>query len=82
MASRDIVVRIEEGLLEAISRSAEEQGVAPDDVIALAVRRYFGSRGLGLLAELAEQGPDGMSEAEAIAAARREVRAHRANVKH
>jgi hypothetical protein len=78
MTRRAATIEVDEQLLEALRRAAADDGVAPDDLVEEALRRYFGLRGLAVLAELAEQrrGSE-LSEDEAMQLAVAEVRAVR-----
>jgi hypothetical protein len=79
MTRRAATIEVDEQLLEALRRAAADDGVAPDDLVEEALRRYFGLRGLAVLDELAEQrGASELSEDEAMQLAVAEVRAVRA----
>ena len=79
MARRPTTIEVDEQLLDALRRAAADDGVAPDDLVEEALRRYFGLRGLAVLDELTEKrrGPE-LTEDEAMALAVAEVRAVRA----
>ena len=82
MARRSLSVEVDERLLEALRRASESDGVAPDEVVEQALRRYFGLRGLAILADIEEsQGARGATppdDDEWIDQAVAEVRAYRA----
>lgn len=81
MARRPLTVELEESLVEAVTRTAADDGVAPDDLVGEALRRYFGLRGLAILKDVAEaQSAESIrsDEQEVMALAVEEVRAHRA----
>ena len=79
MTRRAATIEVDEQLLDALRRAAADDGVAPDDLVEEALRRYFGLRGLAVLDELGEQ-PRGaeLSDEAAMALAVAEVRAVRA----
>jgi hypothetical protein len=79
MARRPTTIEVDEQLLDALRRAAADDGVAPDDLVEEALRRYFGLRGLAVLDELREKrrGPE-LTKDEAMALAVAEVRAVRA----
>jgi hypothetical protein len=79
VARRPATIEVDEQLLDALRRAAADDGVAPDDLVEEALRRYFGLRGLAVLDELREQrpGPE-LTEDEAMTLAVAEVRAVRA----
>jgi hypothetical protein len=79
MARRPTTIEVDEQLLDALHRAASDDGVAPDDLVEEALRRYFGLRGLAVLDELMEErrGPE-LTADEAMAVAVTEVRAVRA----
>ena len=76
MASRELVIRLDENLIEAVARTAADDHVSADSVVEDALRRYFGIRGLAVLADLADASGDGgpLSEEEAMATALAEIR--------
>jgi hypothetical protein len=78
MARRPTTIEVDEQLLDALRRAAADDGVAPDDLVEEALRRYFGFRGLAVLDELTEKrrAPE-LTEDEAMALAVAEVRAVR-----
>jgi len=78
MARRPTTIEVDEQLLDALRRAAADDGVAPDDLVEEALRRYFGLRGLAVLDELTEKcrEPE-LTEDEAMALAVAEVRAVR-----
>jgi hypothetical protein len=81
---RELSVRIEERLLDAVRRAAIDDDVDPDAVVEQALRRYFGLRGLMVLDDTATANPGGdrrLSEDKAIKLAVREVRAERAGTR-
>jgi len=81
MARRETTFRLEEALLETVGRTASGDGVAPDEVIEEALRRYFGLRGLSVLEEIsAQQAQNGvqLSEDAAMRIALDEIQAMRA----
>ena len=82
MARRELSVEVEERLLDALRRASLSDGVAPDEVVEEALRRYFGLRGLAVLTDIEESQrardvtpPD---DDELLAEAVAEVRAYRA----
>jgi hypothetical protein len=79
MTRRAATIEVDEQLLEALRRAAADDGVAPDDLVEEALRRYFGLRGLAVLDELREErrGPE-LTDDEAMDLAVAEVRAARA----
>jgi hypothetical protein len=79
MARRPARIEVDEQLLDALRRVAADDGVAPDDVVDEALRRYFGLRGLAVLDELREQrrGTE-LTDDDAMAVAVTEVRTARA----
>ena len=79
MTKRAATIEVDEQLLDALRRAAANDGVAPDDLVEEALRRYFRLRGLAVLDELGEQ-PRGaeLSDEAATALAVAEVRAVRA----
>jgi hypothetical protein len=79
MARRRATIDVDEQLLDALRRVAADDGVAPDDLVDEALRRYFGLRGIAVLDELREQrrGAE-LTDDEAMALAVTEVRAARA----
>ena len=81
MTRRELSVRIEESLLDAVQRAAVDDDVDADAVVEQALRRYFGLRGRMVLDDSEAADPGGhrrLSEDEAIELAVREVRAYRA----
>lgn len=82
MARRELSVEVEERLLDALRRASASDGVAPDEVVEEALRRYFGLRGLAVLADIDESqrvhGVTPPDDDELLAEAVAEVRAHRA----
>jgi hypothetical protein len=79
MTRRTATVEVDEQLLDSLTRAAADDGVAPDDLLEEALRRYFGLRGIAVLDELREapRGPK-LTDDEAMALAIAEVRAVRA----
>ena len=82
MARRALSIEVDERLLAALHRASESDGVAPDEVVEQALRRYFGLRGLAVLADIQEsQGAQGATppdDDELMDQAVAEVRAYRA----
>jgi len=81
MVRRATTVELDEALLDVLRRVATDEGVAQDDLIEEAIRRYFGLRGLALLDEIAEAqtaGGIGLGDEEAMELAVSELRAQRA----
>ena len=64
-----------------MARAAEDDGVAPDQLVEEALRRYFGLRGLAVMDELASareaRGPN-LTDDEAMEIAVAEIKAQRA----
>lgn len=54
MARRPTTVEIDEGILDALGRTAREDGRREDEVVEEALRGYFGLRGMGVLDEIAD----------------------------
>lgn len=81
MTRRQATIEPDEELLAALTRAATEDGVAPDDLVEEALRRYFGLRGLAVMDELAsareERGPR-LTDDEAMQIAVAEIKAQRA----
>jgi hypothetical protein len=81
MSRRQATIEVDEELLAALSRAAADDGVAPDDLLEEALRRYFGLRGLAVMDELATsrepRGPH-LTDDEAMDLAVAEVKASRA----
>ncbi|MGH8998394.1 MAG: hypothetical protein ACRDY7_03290 [Acidimicrobiia bacterium] len=77
---RRVTLNLEEQLLESIRRVALDEGVPEEQVLEEALRRYFGLRGLALLADLEQRqaGREQLSDEEAMALAVSELRAMRA----
>jgi hypothetical protein len=80
MARRVLSVELDESLVDAVTRTAADEGVAPDEVVGEALKQYFGLRGSAVLDELigAQGAVVSLSEEEAVALAVAEVRASRA----
>lgn len=82
MARRELSVEVEERLLDALRRASASDGVAPDEVVEEALRRYFGLRGLAVLADIEEsqraRGVTPPDDDELLAQAVAEVRTYRA----
>ncbi len=81
MARRPTTVELDEGVLDALRRAARAEGRLEAEVVEEALRRYFGLRGLAVLADIAEtQAANDVSirEEEAMALAVEELRALRA----
>ena len=81
MARRPTTVELDEGVLDALRRAARAEGRLEAEVVEEALRRYFGLRGLAVLAEIAEtqEASDvSIPEEEAMALAVEELRALRA----
>ena len=82
---KPVTLNVDEQLLEAVRRAAADEGVAQEDLLEEALRRYFGLRGLAVLDEIAEhQRAEGisLSDDDAMALAVSEVRAARAERRH
>jgi hypothetical protein len=79
MARRVGTVEVDERLLETLRRAAADDGVAPDELVEEALRRYFGLRGIAVLDELRDKrvGRE-LSDDEAMELAVAEVREVRA----
>lgn len=81
MTRRPATIELDEELLAALARAATGDGVAPDDLVEEALRRYFGLRGLAVMDELAsareERGPR-LPDDEAMKLAVAEIKAQRA----
>ena len=54
MARRPTTVELDEGILDALGRTAREDGRPEDEVVEEALRGYFGLRGMGVLDEIAD----------------------------
>jgi len=81
MSRRETTLEVDEDLLSALQRAAADDGVAPDELLDEALRRYFGLRGIAVLDDLVERGSvpdDALTDDEAMAIAIDEVRAARA----
>ncbi len=75
---RRLAVDLDEQLSDALRRAAVEDKTTEEQVVADALRRYFGLRGLAVLDEIAERQTDRPpSDDEAIALAVDELRAFR-----
>lgn len=82
---KPVTLNVDEQLLDAIRRAAEDEGVAQEDLLEEALRRYFGLRGLAVLDELADRRrAEGnvMTDEDAMALAVSEVRAARNERRH
>lgn len=88
MARRPTTVEIDEGILDALGRTAREDGRPEDEVVEEALRGYFGLRGMGVLDEIADaqvaagvvlEDDDAMELAVAELRAARAERARRAS---
>lgn len=81
MARQTLSVDLDERILNALSRAAVADGVRPDEVVAEALSRYFGLRGLAVMADIRDsqrvQGIDPPDGEELMATAVSEVRAYR-----
>ena len=81
MTRRQATIEVDEELLGALARAAEDDGVAPDELVEEALRRYFGLRGLAVMDELASaneaRGPR-LTDDEVMAMAVAEIKAQRA----
>jgi hypothetical protein len=81
MTRRQTTIAVDEELLGAVARAAEDDGVAPDELVEEALRRYFGLRGLAVMDELASSreasGPH-LTDDEAMEMAVAEIKAQRA----
>ena len=82
MARRELSVELDERILDALRRASTSDGVAPDELVEEALRRYFGLRGLAVLADIEEsQQAEGLTppdDDELMAQAVAEVRTYRA----
>ena len=80
MSRRQATIEVDEELLAALSRAAADDGVAPEDLLEEALRRYFGLRGLAVMDELATARTRGtrLTDDEAMDLAVAEVKASRA----
>jgi hypothetical protein len=76
---RPATIEVDEQLLDALRRAADDDGVDPDDLLEEALRRYFGLRGIAVLDDLrdARRGPE-LTDDQAMELAVAEVRAVRA----
>lgn len=80
MPRRHTTIELDEQLFAALSRVSADNGVAPDDLLEEALRRYFGLRGLAVMDELAtsrDSGGPRVTDEEAMELAVAEIRAHR-----
>lgn len=81
MARQQTTIAVDGELLGAVARAAEDDGVAPDELVEEALRRYFGLRGLAVMDELASsreaRGPH-LTDDEAMEIAVSEIKAQRA----
>jgi hypothetical protein len=79
MASRELVIRLDENLIGAVAKTAADDNVSPDSVVENALRRYFGLRGLAVLADVTDASQHGgqLSDEEAVALALAEIRSQR-----
>jgi hypothetical protein len=81
MARRALTVELDASLVDVITRTAADDGVAPDELVGEALRRYFGLRGLAILEDVAQAQAAAVlrqGEDEVMALAVEEVRAYRA----
>jgi len=81
MARRPLTVELDENLVDVVTRTAADDGVAPDELVGEALRRYFGLRGLVVLEDVAQAQAAALlrpDEAEVMALAVEEIRAYRA----
>ncbi len=81
MARRPTTVEIDEGILDALGRTARGDGRPEDEVVEEALRGYFGLRGIGMLDKIADaQAAAGVAldDDEAMQLAVAELRAARA----
>jgi len=81
MARRPATIEVDERLLDALTRAAADEGVAPDELVEEALRRYFGLRGLAVMDDLRDRRRNervDLSDEEAMDLAVAEVRAQRA----
>jgi hypothetical protein len=69
-------VDLDERLWEAVQRAAADDGVAEQDLIEEALRRYFGLRGAALLDEIADA-VEPLGDDDAMTLAISEIRAAR-----
>lgn len=76
---KPVTLSLDEQLLEAIRQAAADDGVPEERVFEEALRRYFGLRGLTVLAEIADRQSeaDRLSDEEAMGLAVAELRALR-----
>jgi hypothetical protein len=77
MSRRQATLEVDEELLSVLQRAAAEDGVAPDELLDEALRRYFGLRGLAVLDDLLIR-ESTLTEEEAMTFAVGEVSAARA----
>jgi len=82
MVRRELSVQLDERLVETIDRAAATDQVAPDTLVEEALRRYFGLRGLAILADIDQsQQQHGIvppADEQLLARAVAEVRTYRA----
>jgi hypothetical protein len=75
-----LTVNVDEHVLDALRRAAAREGVAEDELVDEALRRWFGLRGLAVLddvAERPERSGGRLDDEAAMELAVREVRAAR-----
>jgi hypothetical protein len=75
-----LTVNVDEHVLDALRRAAAREGVAEDELVDEALRRWFGLRGLAVLddvAERQERSGGRLDDEAAMELAVREVRAAR-----
>lgn len=82
MARRKLSVQLDEQLIGTIDRAAATDHVSPDAVVEEALRRYFGLRGLAVMADIEQSQREGgivpLDDDELLAEVVAEVRAYRA----
>lgn len=77
-----LTVSVDDNVLDALRRAAAEDGVAEDEVVDEALRRWFGLRGLVVLDDIADRSVrsgDRVDDDDAVALALQEVRTARAS---
>lgn len=82
VARRQLSVQLDEKLIETIDRAAARDHVGRDSVVEESLRRYFGLRGLAVLADIRQSRRERRiappRDEELLVQAVTEVRAHRA----
>jgi hypothetical protein len=61
-ARREVVVRLDDSLADAVAKAASDEGVPADAVVGAALRRFLGSRRLAALAGIAAESTGGSGE--------------------